>query len=501
MRARSNRRLPNRRVVEARAAHEEARLAGAPVELLLHEVGERVDVARLPELGDRLLHALGGGRPAVVPVDSEPSPRHVELVVDLAAPGEARVHGPFPQAAEPSFREVVRRRLERDEPAVVLLPPLWRGDHDGLVAQRVEDPPLRVHELGRDHDALAERVVEAVEERPLAPGGGLLDRPQPPEVVGEAHAQGEPRERSRGPGDDAHGVPLAVDGRVRAQAGEGRLLRRLEARPAPLERRTGRGVAHDHVHDRAAARPAPGREVGGGEEEPAFTGREGDRSGQARERRSALAPRVDIDVDHGDAGCGEDEGQTGLGGRREGTEADRSLPARRPEDGAREEGVLVLPVVPVGAGLDGVDRLGDEAVAHRREGHDPAPSVGAGGDHGKPRRLDRDVAARPVAVEAAAPRARGQQGEVKALGDGVRPRPPLGLHDRLPVDLGVATVADAVVRHAHQRRDLPDPLVALGLVAEEGVALHVAHEGVEQHEARPVLHAPQDRVTRPPRVT
>ncbi len=163
--------------------------------------------------------------------------------------------------------------------------------------------------------------------------------------------------------------------------------------------------------------------------------------------------------------------------------------------------MLVLPVVPVRAGLHRVDGLGDEPVAHRGEGHHAALPVGAGRDHGKPRRLDHDVASRLVAVEAAAARPRGQQGEVEALGDRVRPRPPLPLHDRLPVELRVAAVADAVVRHAHERRDLPEALVALFLVAEEGMPQHVTDEGVEQHEPRPLAHPPQDRVARLSRVT
>ena len=186
--------------------------------------------------------------------------------------------------------------------------------------------------------------------------------------------------------------------------------------------------------------------------------------------------------------------------RLELADAQVSLLARRPQDGSREKGVLVLPVVPVGAGLHRVDGLGNQAVAHGGEGHHAALPVGAGRDHGKPGRLDRDVAARLVAVEAAAARPRGQQGEVEALGDRVRPRPPLRLHDRLPVELRVAAVADAVVGHAHERRDLPDALVALRLVAEEGVPLHVADEGVEQHEPRPLADPPQDRVARLARV-
>ncbi len=484
------------RIVEARAAHEEARLAGAPVELLLHEVGERIDVARLPELGDRLLHALGRRRPAVVPVDPEPAARHVELVVDFAAPREARVHGPLAQPAQPRLGEIVDRRLERQEAAVLLLPPLARGDHDGLVAQGVEDPPLRVHELRRDQHALAERVVEAVEEGPLAPGGSLLDRPQPPEVVGEAHAHVEPAEVARRPGDDAQGVAFAVDGGVGAQAGEAGRRRRLEARPAPLQRRAARGIAHDHINDGAAAGPARGGEVGGGDLQAALAGSEDEGAADRGQPGAPGIPGPRFNLDRPREGPCEDEGQSGPGRRLELADAQVSLLARGPQDGSREKGVLVLPVVPVRAGLHRVDGLGNQAVAHGGEGHHPALPVGAGGDHGKPGRLDDDVASRLVAVEAAATRPRGQQGEVEALGDRVRPRPPLRLHDRLPVELRVAAVADAVVGHAHERRDLPDAKVALLLVAQERVPQHVSDEGVEQHEARPFADPPQDRVAR-----
>ena len=68
-------------------------------------------------------------------------------------------------------------------------------------------------------------------------------------------------------------------------------------------------------------------------------------------------------------------------------------------------------------------------------------------------------------------------------------RSQLAFGDRVPVELGIAALAHAVVRHVHERRDLPDPRVALGLVAQERVALHVADERVEQHEAR-ALAAP-----------
>ena len=201
------------------------------------------------------------------------------------------------------------RRLERQEAAILLLPTLARGHHDGLVAESVEDPPLGIHELGRDQHALAERVIEAVEEGPLAPGGGLLDRPQSPEVVGEAHAQGEVAEVARRPGDDAHGVAVAVDARVRAQPGEAGRLRRFEARPAPLERGAGRGVAHDHVHDRAAAGPAGGGEGRGRDDETGLPPDEGEGPADRGQLGASGIPGPRFDLDRPSEGPCEDESQ------------------------------------------------------------------------------------------------------------------------------------------------------------------------------------------------
>ena len=268
----------NRRVVEARAPHQEARLPGAAVELLLHQVGERVDVPGLLELGDRLLHGLGRRGTAVVPVDAEPAAGHVELVVHLAAPGEARVHRLLAQQAQAPLGEVVDRRLEREQAVVLLLAPLASGHHDRLVPDLVHDPSLTVHELGRDGHLLAEDVVEAVEERPFPARRGLLDRTHAAEVVAEAHAQGQADQLTRGAGDEAHRVAFAVDARVRAQAGEAGRLRCLETGPAPLERRTRPRVPDDHFHDRAPAGPAWRREVGAGNRQLALAVRQGQRS-------------------------------------------------------------------------------------------------------------------------------------------------------------------------------------------------------------------------------
>ena len=255
------------------------------------------------------------------------------------------------------------------------------------------------------------------------------------------------------------------------------------------------------MHGRTPAREAGGREFGRPDLQAPFAAAEGERPGGVPEHGSGLAARLGLDLDRGDAGRGQDESETALGSGVERPDTDRSLPARRPQHGAREEGVLVLPVVPIGAGLHRVDGLGDEAVAHRGEGHHAAPAVRAGRDHGEPARFDRHVALRLVLVEAAAARARGQEVEVEAVGDRVRPRPPLAFRDGLPVGLGIPAVAHPVVGHADERRDLPDPLVALLLVAEEGVPLHVPHEGVEEHEPGPLAHPPQDRVAGPAGVT
>ncbi len=242
---------------------------------------------------------------------------------------------------------------------VLLLAPLASGHHDGLVPDLVHDSSLAVHELGRDRDALAEHVVEAVEERPLAARRGLLDRTHAAEVVAEAHAHRETGELARRARDEAHRVALAVDGRVRAQAGEAGRLRCLEAGPAPLERRAGRRVADDHVHDRAAAGPARGCEVGCGDLETGFAVPSDERPRRrVREHgarsRCAPGPRPRPSASTGEA---RTRVRPDSSRRLEPADAQISLLARGPQDGAREKGVLVLPVVPVRARLHGVDRL------------------------------------------------------------------------------------------------------------------------------------------------
>ena len=147
---------------------------------------------------------------------------------------------------------------------------------------------------------------------------------------------------------------------------------------------------------------------------------------------AALVPRAGLDLDRARTGRRKDEGQAFLGLRLEPAEAQHSLLARRPQHGSREKGVLVLPVVPVRAGLHRVDGLGNEAVAHRREGDHPALAVCPRRHHRKPGRLDRDVALGLVTVEAAAPRAGRQDVQVEAVGDRVRPRAPLSLARSLP---------------------------------------------------------------------
>ena len=164
------------RVVEARVAHEEAGVAGTAVELLLHEVRERVDVVRLLELGDRPLHPVRRRGPAVVPVDAEPAAGHVKLVVDLSAPREARVHGVLAQPAQPLLREGVDRGLEGEEAAVLLLPPLARGDHDGLVAHRVHHAPAS-RPRARPRPRRACRARDRGGGRTFAPRGPAPARP------------------------------------------------------------------------------------------------------------------------------------------------------------------------------------------------------------------------------------------------------------------------------------------------------------------------------------
>ena len=61
------------------------------------------------------------------------------------------------------------------------------------------------------------------------------------------------------------------------------------------------------------------------------------------------------------------------------------------------------------------------------------------------------------------------------------------LGDRLAVGLGVAAVTHPVVGHVHERGDLPDPRVAFGLVAHEGVAVHVPDEGMSSTRPAPSL--------------
>jgi hypothetical protein len=228
--------------------------------------------------------------------------------------------------------------------------------------------------------------------------------------------------------------------------------------------------------------------------------REGEDLSDGAEHDSVLAACSGFNFDPVHSWRGKHESQAGLRGRSKGPETDGALAASSPQYGPRDEGVLILPVVPVRMGLHGVDGLGDEAVAHGREGHDTAPAVGTRRDDGEPPGLDRHVAPGLVSIEAAAPRAGGQEVQVEALHERVGPRPPLSRDDRVPVRLGIPAVAHPVVRHSDEGRDLPDPLVALGLVADERVPLHVAHEGVEEDEPRSLKDAPEDRVARPPRV-
>ena len=392
-------------------------------------------------------------------------------------------------------------RLEGQEAAVVLLAPLARCDHDRLVPQLVHEPAPRVHELRRDDHPLAEHVVEPVDDGPLAAGRRRLDGPHPSQVVAEPHAEVEPAQLARRADDHAHRLALAVDRGIRLQARERGGLRRFEAGPAPLQRRTARGIAHDHLDDGAAPGPAARRELGGGDLEMGLTRREGERALDTRDESAARGAGARLDDDVSGTTGRHDSGKTGFSRRHEFAESQISLSARGPQDRARKERVFVLPVVPVRPRLHGVDGLGDEAVADRGERHDASAPVRARGDDRQPAGLDGHVAPRFVAVEAPAARAGGDEVEIEASGDRVRPCDPLAFGDRIAVGLRVAALVHAVVRDVHERRDVPDPRVALGLVAEERVALHVADERVQQHEPRALAHPPQDRVARPARVT
>ena len=102
-----------------------------------------------------------------------------------------------------------------------------------------------------------------------------------------------------------------------------------------------------------------------------------------------------------------------------------SLSACGPQHRPREERVLVLPVIPVGPRLHGVDGLGDEAIADGGEGHHAAAAVRPRRDTGsppasKPRRPSPGIGRTPAA------RTRGHELEIEAVRDRVRPRAPLG---------------------------------------------------------------------------
>ena len=176
---------------------------------------------------------------------------------------------------------------------------------------------------------------------------------------------------------------------------------------------------------------------------------------------------------------------------------DACLASRRPEDRAREQGVLVLPVVPVDFRLHGVDALRRKTLLDVAE-RDHAPlAVILHGHHRVFARFNEHVAARPVLIKRAADVSFGQKLKRQPVGDEMfLAQFPLSFRHGVLVDFRVAALRDRVVRHADQRRDVPETRVRFHFVALERVSLHVADERMQEDETSALLHAFENRVAR-----
>jgi hypothetical protein len=286
--------------------------------------------------------------------------------------GEARVHRLLAQRTQALLGEVVDGRLEGQQTAVVLLPPLASGHHDRRVGSSSITRPFESRSSAATLTRLPSTCSSRWETLRSTAGRQRLDRPHPSEVVAEPHAQPEPGEVA---------LPHA--------------RRRSSSRPRGRPRRSARGsrecpafgasrpaqphasVAPDgsrtmtSTTERPPGQPAGARSADGISRRVSPSGSETARSTDAMGRAVRTSGAELHDDIAGTAG-GEDKGQTRLGRRHEFADAQLSLSARCPQHGSREEGVLILPIIPVRPRLHGVDGRRDEAVAHGRERDDTA---------------------------------------------------------------------------------------------------------------------------------
>src|SRR5579884_1367610 len=188
-----------------------------------------------------------------------------------------------------------------------------------------------------------------------------------------------------------------------------------------------------------------------------------------------------------------ERGGAGPGG--EGGDAHARITPGGPQNGAAEQRVLVLPVVPVHTRRNRIVRFGQKAFFDVGQGDHTAFAIRFDGENRVFPGLQEDLAGRAVLVEGAAERTFREQGQRQATGDEMSLGTlPLALRDRVFVPFRVAASIYTVVRAVYEGREVPEPGVADLLIAEKRVILHIAEEGMNEDKARALLDAPQDSI-------